>query len=141
MLDDVLTDPVEMGIMVETAVYKHLASFYYREKIKVGYFRKASGNNKEIDVVVEFPHGKIFVEVKYRESADITPKDAIVECIDDKTMGAIIVTKNPVDFGVLPFDTRVPIMKIPAHAFLYLLGHAEKYSYLTKHSDDRLGLY
>lgn len=130
MLDDVLTDPVEMGVMVETAVYKHMAAFYFREKMRVGYFRKTGGNDKEIDVVVEFPRGKILVEVKYRESPDISERDAIVESIDDKTMRAIIVTKNPTDFGTLSFETRVPIMKIPAHAFLYLLGHAEKCGYL-----------
>lgn len=130
MLDDVITDPVEMGVMVETAVYKHMAAFYFREKTRVGYFRKTGGSAKEIDVIVEFPRGKILVEVKYREMPDISKKDAIVEYIDEKTVGAIIVTKNPTDFGTLPFNTRVPIMKIPAHAFLYLLGHAEKHGYL-----------
>ncbi|MBA1334131.1 MAG: hypothetical protein HPY66_1615 [Firmicutes bacterium] len=39
MLDNVLANPEEMGIMVETSVYKHLAAFYYRLNTKVGYYR------------------------------------------------------------------------------------------------------
>lgn len=30
MDDDVLTNPIELGEMVETAVYKHVAAFYYQ---------------------------------------------------------------------------------------------------------------
>jgi predicted AAA+ superfamily ATPase len=133
MLDNVLTDPEEMGIMVETSVYKHLAAFYYRSNTRVGYFRKSGGNEKEVDVVVEFPQGKILTEVKYRENPSIKENDAIVEIARDEKAGvsaAIIITKKPEDYGVVPFQTKVPVMKIPAHAFLYLLGHAEKIGYL-----------
>ena len=31
MDDDVLTNPIELGKMVETAVYKHVAAFYYQQ--------------------------------------------------------------------------------------------------------------
>lgn len=135
MLDNVLTDPEEMGIVVETSVYKHLAAFYYRTNTRVGYYRKAGGNQKEIDVVVEFPQGKILTEVKYRETAAITETDAIIERTRDKKSGvvaAIVVTKKPEDYGVISIKTDVPVMKIPAHAFLYLLGHAEKTGYLGR---------
>ena len=37
MLEDVITNPEEMGIMVETAVYKHIAAFYYTSNAQVGY--------------------------------------------------------------------------------------------------------
>ncbi|MFZ5625867.1 MAG: ATP-binding protein, partial [Bacillota bacterium] len=128
MLENVLADPEEMGIMVETSVYKHLAAFYYRYNTKVGYYRKSGGSEKEIDVVVEFPQGKILTEVKYRENAAIKESDAIVEMARGKgeIVAAIVVTKRPEDFGVMPHPTRIPIMRIPAHVFLYLLGHAEK---------------
>lgn len=132
MLDNILADPEEMGIMVETSVYKHLAAFYYREHTTVGYFRKG-GNDKEIDIVVEFPAGKILTEVKYRENAEIKANDAIVEMARTAVAGlvsAIVVTKRPDDFGVLQHETKVPVMRVPAHAFLYLLGHAEKTGYL-----------
>ena len=39
MDDSLLTDPVEMGKIVETAVYKHVAAFYYQKATSVGYFR------------------------------------------------------------------------------------------------------
>lgn len=55
MFDQVLFDDVEMGIMVETSVYKHLASFYYRSRTNVDYYRRSDGNKKEINIVVEFP--------------------------------------------------------------------------------------
>ena len=118
--------------MSDAAVYKHLAAFYYREHTTVGYFRK-SGNDKEIDIVVEFPAGKILAEVKYRENSEIKSSDAIVEAAGSDTYGvvsALVITKRLDDYGVTSHKTQVPIMRIPAHAFLYLLGHAEKTGYL-----------
>jgi len=128
MLDNVLADPEEMGIMVETSVYKHLAAFYYREHTTVGYFRK-SGSDKEIDIVVEFPAGKILAEVKYRENSEIKSSDAIVEMACSDTGGivsALVITKRPDDYGLTSHSTKVPIMRVPAHAFLYLLGMLKK---------------
>ena len=49
MDDSVLTDPVEMGKIVETAVYKHVAAFYYQYATSVGYFRGGK-KGKEISV-------------------------------------------------------------------------------------------
>lgn len=131
MLDNVLADPEEMGIMVETSVYKHLVAFYYRSNTKVGYFRRTGGNEKEIDVVVELPQGKVLTEVKYRENPQVKVTDAISE-ISTKAqdiLAAIVVTKKPEDFGVIHQSRVNPILRIPAHAFLYLLGHAEKVGY------------
>lgn len=39
MDDSMLSDPVEMGKVVETAVYKHVAAFYYQQAASVGYYR------------------------------------------------------------------------------------------------------
>lgn len=135
MFENVLADSEEMGIMVETAVYKHIAAFYYRDNTKVGYFRKTGGNEKEIDIVVDFPYGKILAEVKYRENAVIKENDAIVEKSNEEAsqvVSSIVITKKAEDYGIAAHKTRVPIMRIPAHAFLYLLGHAEKTGYLGR---------
>lgn len=135
LLDNVLADPEEMGVMVETSVYKHLAAFYYQSNTKVGYYRKSGGSEKEIDVVVEFPQGKILTEVKYRENAVVKESDAIVEMVKGEkgeVVAAIVVTKKPEDYGLMQHQTSVPIMRIPAHAFLYLLGHAENNRYFKK---------
>lgn len=130
MLDDVLSDPNEMGIMVETTVYKHVAAFYYRQQTRVGYYRQA-GSDKEIDVVVDWPTGKIFIEVKYRENITMSGKEAIIEMANQEgNNAAIVITKRTDDYGFLGIDTSTPIIRIPAFAFLYLLGHAEKQGYL-----------
>lgn len=46
MDDDVLTNPIELGKMVETAVYKHVAAFYYQQATRVGYYRGGKKTRK-----------------------------------------------------------------------------------------------
>lgn len=128
MDDSVLTNPVEMGKIVETAVYKHVAAFYYQQATSVGYYR-GGRKNKEIDVVVEYPNTRnILIEVKYREGAPIPDDDAIAELCENAS-AAIVVTKNADDFGVHNTKGGQEMVRIPAFAFLYLLGHAEKSGY------------
>lgn len=128
MDSDLLTNPVEMGKMVETAVYKHIAAFYYQKATSVGYYR-GGRKNKEIDIVVEYPHIRdIMVEVKYREQAPIANDDAIIEYCSQAS-AAFIITKRAEDFGVHDAPNGQKLLRIPAFAFLYLLGHAEKNGY------------
>ena len=132
MLEDVITNPEEMGVMVETAVYKHIAAFYYTTKARVGYYRRVKENEKEVDIVVELPFGRLLCEVKYRENTRIKETDAIVDLTNDekaKVQGSLIITKRFEDFGITSHNTRIPLVKIPAPAFLYLLGNAEKEGY------------
>ena len=128
MIDDVLSDEKELGAMVETAVYKHMVSFYHGSPASLGYFRKAKDNQKEVDVVVELPRQKILCEVKYRNNFHIAATDAIVElCQDEKSKvtDAFLVTKRLDDFGVTKHETMIPILRVPATAFLYILGKTE----------------
>ena len=129
LMDDyLLTDPVEMGKIVETAVYKHVAAFYYQKATSVGYFRGGK-KNKEIDIVVDYYNaGNILIEVKYREGAPISDDDAIAELCTEAS-AAIVVTKSASDFGVHNTKSGKNMLRIPAFAFLYLLGHAEKNGY------------
>lgn len=128
MDDAIVTDPVGMGKVVETSVYKHIAAFYYRYATGVGYFRGGK-KNKEIDIVVDYPNvKKILIEVKYREGAPIADDDAIAELCEEAS-AAIIVTKNANDIGVHNTPNGKELLRIPAFAFLYLLGHAEKHGY------------
>lgn len=127
MMDDVLSDEKELGIMVETCFYKHIISFYQGTTAQLGYFRKAKDNQKEVDVVIELPREKILCEVKYRNNSHIPATDAIVElCKDEKSKvtSAFLITKQLSDFGLAKHETKVPILRIPAIAFLYLLGKA-----------------
>lgn len=128
MIDDVLSDEAELGVMVETAVYKHITSFYQGSPAQVGYFRNAKDNQKEVDVVVELPRQKILCEVKYRNNSHIPATDAIVDlCQSEKSKvsHAFLITKQLDDFGVTRHETATPILRVPAIAFLYLLGRAE----------------
>ena len=128
MDDSILTNSDEMGKIVETAVYKHVASFYYQQATSVGYFRGGK-KNKEIDIVVEYPKiNNILIEVKYREGAPIADDDAISQLCEGAS-ASIIVTKNAGDFGIHTTKGSKNMIRIPAFAFLYLLGHAEKHGY------------
>lgn len=128
MDDTIMTDPVGMGKVVETAVYKHVAAFYYPVATSIGYFR-GGRKNKEIDIVVEYRNSKkILIEVKYREGAPVADNSAIVELCEEAS-AAIIVTKNPDDFGVHNAAGGKELLRVPAFAFLYLLGNAEKHGY------------
>lgn len=128
-INDLISNPAEMGLVAETAVYKHMAAFYYTDHANVGYFRKTGNVTKEIDIVVDYPAGKILTEVKYREKPVIKSDDAIIEAAgneNEKVLAAFVITKTSESFGVLEYKTKIPVYKIPAYAFLYLLGHAEE---------------
>ena len=128
MDDSLLTDAIEMGKIVETAVYKHVAAFYYQQATSVGYYR-GGRKGKEIDIVVDKPNAyNILIEVKYREGAPIKDDDAIVELCAEAS-AAIVVTKSASDFGIHNTKSGRDMLRIPAFAFLYLLGHAEKNGY------------
>lgn len=128
MIEDVLSEEDELGIMVETAVYKHIVSFYQGSTVQLGYFRKAKDNQKEVDVVVELPRQKILCEVKYRNNSHISAADAIVELCQEekaKVTNAFLITKQLEDFGIVKHETITPIFRVPAIVFLYLLGKTE----------------
>ena len=128
MDDSILSDATEMGKVVETAVYKHVAAFYYQKATSVGFYRGGK-KGKEIDVVVEYPNNKdILIEVKYREGAPISNDDAISQ-LCSKAAASIIVTKDNSDYGVHDAPCGTQMLRIPAFAFLYLLGYAEKNGY------------
>ena len=127
MDDNLLTSPEQMGIAVETAVYKHIAAFYYQNATGVGYYRDGR-RGKEIDIVVDSPGGKILVEVKYRENGAVGEKDAIYE-LADSASSAMVITKRDDDYGIQASKGGKKILRIPAFAFLYLMGNAEKHGY------------
>ncbi len=128
MDDSILSNPVEMGKVVETAIYKHVAAFYYQKATSVGYSRSGK-KDKEIDIVVEYPNAKdILIEVKYREQAPI-PNDSAICQLCEQSSAAIIITKTADDYGIHATPCGKDMLRIPAFAFLYLLGHSEKDGY------------
>lgn len=131
MDEDMMTNPDELGKVVETAVYKHVAAFCYQQAARVGYSRGGS-KDKEIDIVVDYPNIRnILIEVKYREQASVSNDDAIAE-LSKEASSSIIVTKRADDYGIQETPDGAKIIRIPAFAFLYLLGNAEKNGYKGK---------
>ena len=122
MREDLFTNPTEMGVTVETAVYKHVRAFYQRMGARVGYCRK-SGKDSEIDFVVEYLNRRILIEVKYREQYTLGQKSLIVSEAG-KMSNALLITKRENDFG--PLQANPAVYRIPAYAYLYLLGLAER---------------
>ena len=124
MKDDITNDPEELGVIAETAVYKHIKAFYYEDAPTVGYYR-GGGKGKEIDIVVKSEHFEpIMIEVKYREQAKIAEDDAIVMEAGVKHPN-LVITKRPEDCGLHSYGEK-SVYRIPAPAFLYLLGYVEQ---------------
>jgi len=95
---------------------------------RIGYYRNATMNQKEVDVVIELPKEQILCEVKYRNDAAVPGTDAIVTLSKEegtKVKYSFVITKNLVNYGPSSHDTRVPIFRVPALPFVYLLGWAE----------------
>ncbi|MGL4484422.1 MAG: ATP-binding protein [Anaerovoracaceae bacterium] len=135
MDDDLLTDSTQLGIAVETSVYKHIAAFYFQKATRLGYYREAKTGN-EIDIVVDSPAGKILAEVKYRESAKLKPTDALYKLADEGST-AILITKRAEDYGKQESAGKSEILRIPAFAFLYLLGSAERDGVVGEHLSNK----
>ncbi len=126
MEDFIVSAPAEMGKIVETAIYKHVNTFYDSPTASVGYFRGGK-RNREIDIVAACSGiKKALIEVKYREGAPIADTDAISE-LCGSTPIALVITKTADDFGIHNTPSGNLLLRIPAFAFLYLLGHAEKH--------------
>ena len=67
--------------------------------------------------------------MKYREQAKISEDDAIVELANEKYPN-LVITKKATDFGEYSYGNK-RIYRIPAPAFLYMLGFVEKQSNLS----------
>ncbi len=124
---EVLDDATEMGLLVETAVLRHLKAFHYRELPTVGYWRDAA-SDKEVDLVIKGPGYHMASEIKYRGDGHIPKNDGIVKyCSEEKVDIAFWVTKREDDIGTQKIDgIDTPFLRVPAHVFCYLLGAAEQ---------------
>jgi predicted AAA+ superfamily ATPase len=129
MIEDILSDDTEMGIVAETVAYKHLVSFFQDTGMgHVGYYRKAKDNQKEVDVVVELPKEKILCEIKYRNNASVSQTDAIVSLTRERDTGvshSFVVTKSLADYGAIKHERALPIFRVPLLPFVYILGFGE----------------
>ena len=120
-LENPLLNPADLGIMVETTVYKHFACAF-SSHAHVGYMRLSS--NKEIDIVVSLPSGtNLLCEVKYRSHSPISSQDAILaQSADKNCIGAFVASKDLHDYGITLNDSGSRLIRIPVPALCYLLG-------------------
>lgn len=123
MKEDVLTNPTEMGYVVETAVYRHMHTFIKNTTGSIGYYREGK-TDKEIDIVTNSVKNNLYLEVKYREKAKISNDNPIFK-MTKKEDKLFMITKNREDSGILELENGKKLVKIPAYAFLFLIGLEE----------------
>lgn len=123
MKEDILTDATEMGYIVETAVYRHLYTFIQNTTGNIGYYRDIK-TGKEIDVVTNSVKENMYVEVKYREDSTVKNDNPIYQK-DGKNDKLFIITKNINDYSIKELENGKKVVRIPAFAYLYLLGLEE----------------
>ena len=126
MKDDIITDPKEMGYSVETAVYRHVYTYMRKYNGNVGYYRD-NKTEKEIDIIGNSVKENLYIEVKYREKTELNKENALynIPNVDDYIY---IVTKDALDYGIIKLKDGKTVIKIPAFAFLYILGRQEEKS-------------
>ena len=125
--EEILTNPEEMGTIVETTVLRHLYAYYYRDRPEIVYWRDAA-TNKEVDIIVRSPAYVLPFEVKYKEDPSLNRKSGLgTYCISEKPKQAYLVTKRDVDFAATRLDEiETRFLKIPAYILCYLLGQSER---------------
>lgn len=119
-----LEDPISLGQAVETTIFKHLASRYYRQSISFSYWKNKK--DQEVDFLAELGNEVIPFEVKYRETnTDKKVLKGIFNIIETKNITrGYIITKSLEDFGICSANDEIgsKIMKIPAALFCYWMG-------------------
>jgi hypothetical protein len=125
--EEILSDPTEMGKIVETTVLRHLYAFYYRDTPEIVYWRDSS-NKKEVDIIVRSPAYVIPFEVKYKEQPSLDNSSGLgIYCKNENPKQAYLVTKRDIDFSVTKLKGIETIfLKIPAFILCYLLGQSEQ---------------
>lgn len=125
--EEILTNPEEMGTIVETTVLRHLYAFYYRDTPEIIYWRDPV-SQKEVDVIVRSPKYLLPFEIKYQENPNLRESSGLVTyCKAEKVKQAYWVTKLDKDFGVTEFaGVETKFLKVPAHVLCYLLGQAKR---------------
>ncbi|HWR89929.1 MAG TPA: DUF4143 domain-containing protein, partial [Dissulfurispiraceae bacterium] len=131
--EEILTNPDEMGVIVETTVHRHLYAYYYRDVPAIVYWRDPV-SQKEVDIIVRSPSYLFPFEIKYQENPNLSVKSGLVAfCRLESVEKAYWVTKQDKDFGIVSFEgvednygQQTKFLKIPAHILCYLLGQAER---------------
>jgi uncharacterized protein len=127
--EDILHDPAEMGLIVETAVLRHLFASYYRETPTFSYWSDTR-RQREVDLVMRIPRYVVPVEVKYRGDARLSAESGLAQFVQEvRDTRPIVITQRDSDFAAEPLPgSDVRALRIPAHIFCYLIGASERHS-------------
>ncbi len=125
--EEVLANPDDMGMIVETTVLRHLYAYHYRDTPQIAYWRDAV-SHKEVDIIVKSPAYHLVFEIKYCERASVDTKSGLALYSAAEGLNqAYLVTKQDTGFGVTGLKgLSTHILKVPAHILCYLLGQAER---------------
>lgn len=124
-----LDDSQALGVSVETAVYKHLATKRYQQQ-NVGFtYWKGGIKDFEVDFLAEVEGQLIPFEVKYRnQHTQLADLQGLLNLCDQKNLGkGYVITKSLKDFGLMEGlqSTKIRILRIPAALLCYWMGEAD----------------
>ena len=121
-----LEDSTLLGNLVESTVFKHLATETFRSGgMNFSYWKGVK--DREVDIIAEFGDRVVPFEIKYRSKEHTTSKDlrGIVDFCKERRPGlAYAITRDPADIETIAVDGST-IIKIPAPLACYLLGRFE----------------
>jgi len=114
-----------LGNAVETAVFKHLVTRYYRGDVAFSYWR--GKKESEVDIIADVQGRLVPFEVKYRARVDDWGdlKGLHEFCSEKKIDQGYVITRSLSDFGPLPSSGGPTAMRIPAPLFCLWLGKNE----------------
>jgi len=123
-----------LGAAVETAVFKHLFTRFYREMPQFSYWRDTRKKDHEVDVIAELGGRLVPFEVKYHD-AKIIPsklKGLRIFLEERKVDQGYVITRQWDDFGLMDVTSALPgreqeplpakVLKVPAPLACYWLS-------------------
>lgn len=123
----VLEDPVALGVVIESSVFKHLFARYYAQQVRFSYWRNK--RDCEVDLVAEIDGQMIPFEVKYRmQHTGMADLRGLLDLCEQKNIDrAYVITRNLDDFGPLStrFAGKTRVMQIPAVLLCHWMGSME----------------
>ncbi len=128
-----LEDSEKLGYTVETVFFKHLYTRYYRQSIRLSYWRT---KKHEVDVVAEIGDKTVPFEVKYQGNISRSDFKGLFEfCKKQNILRAYMISRELSDFTTNSVNTKenkgLQVLVIPAVLACYWLSKSE----LDYHND------
>ncbi|HPF59163.1 MAG TPA: DUF4143 domain-containing protein [Candidatus Competibacteraceae bacterium] len=112
--EEVLANPDDMGMIVETTILRHLYAYHYRDTPQIAYWRDAV-SHKEVDIIVKSPAYHLVFEIKYCERASVDTKS-----------GLALYSCRRSQSGLSGYETRYRLrrdrVKRPVHSYSQGVG-------------------